>query len=289
MCSKDIELSLTTDFDGATGLAEDALSLAHLAGFTHIHWCHHWNDDFIYTSAEISAIGKLLEKNELQLLDTHGTASSSGEKCWFSTNEVYRKAGVELVKNRIEFTNKLGGDCVVMHGPSVHQPKEEFQAELACLNKSLDELEEFALKMNVRLALENSNMNYADLLIPVIMNRSPEFLGFCYDSGHHNDKIPYETPALRKEIDEMRNQLADRLCATHIHDNNGYADNHWIPFTGTADWGDIVGFIKLAKYKKPINLELSYPNMKRQCDMSKEEFVKQAYEAALKLNEMINS
>ncbi len=283
------ELSLTTDFDESAGLAKEALELASIAGFTHIHWCHHWNDDFIYTDPEIEAIGELLSKNNLKLLDTHGTASGSGEKCWFSTNETYRRAGVELVKNRIEFTYKLGGDCVVMHGPVVHQPKDELDAQISALNKSLDELEEFASKYNIKLALENSYMNYADLLIPVIMNRPKEFLGFCYDSGHHNDKAPMETDQQRKEKTVLRNQLAERLYATHIHDNNGYADNHWIPFTGTADWDDIANFLKLANYKKPINLELSYPNMNKLQPMSKEEFVRQAYQAAERLNKMISN
>ncbi len=284
-----VQLSLTTDFAGATGLAQEALKLASQAGFTHIHWCHHWNDDFIYTEPEIEAIGQLLTENNLSLLDTHGSSSASGEKCWFSTNETYRKAGVELIKNRIEFTYKLGGDCVVMHGPIVHQPKTTFQAQLAALNKSLDELEKFARDKNIKLALENSIMNYADLLIPTITSRSPEYLGFCYDSGHHNDKIPQETEEMRKAKNEMKNQLADRLFATHLHDNNGYSDNHWIPFTGTADWNDIANFIKSANYSKPINLELSYPNAIKVSPMSQEEFVKQAYQAALKLNDMIKT
>ncbi len=284
-----MELSLTTDFMESTGLAEEALRLAAQAGFTHIHWCHHWSDDFIYTEPEIEKIGKLLSDNNLKLLDVHGSHSASGEKCWFSTNETYRRAGVELVKNRIEFTYRLGGDCVVMHGPAAFQPKEDFKAQLSALNKSLDELEEFAHNRNIKLALENSNTNYADLLIPVIMNRSKDFLGFCYDSGHHNIKILLnETEQVRKELNEMRNQLADRLLATHIHDNNGYADNHWIPFIGTIDWNDVVEFLKLANYKKPINLELSYHNTNRLIPMSKEEFVKRAYEAGIKLAKMIS-
>ncbi len=284
-----VELSLTTDFDGSVGLAEDVLQLASQAGFTHVHWCHHWCDDFIYTQPETEAIARMLEDNNLKLLDTHGSHSASGEKCWFSTNETYRRAGVELVKNRMEFTSELGGDCVVMHGPEVHQPVNELETQISALNKSLDELEQFSSECHVRLALENSNMNYSDLLIPVIMSRSAEFLGFCYDSGHHNDKIPMETESQGLKRSALRNQLASRLLATHIHDNNGYADNHWIPFTGTADWDDIVSFLKLADYKKPVNLELSYPGMNKLSPMSKEKFVREAYHAALKLNEMISS
>jgi len=48
-----------------------------------------------------------------KLSDTHG--SEGTEKFWYSPHEYARLAGVELVKNRIDFTARLGGDAIVMH------------------------------------------------------------------------------------------------------------------------------------------------------------------------------
>lgn len=283
------EVSMTTDFINDRGLAEQAIELSARAGFTHIHWCHHWNDDFFYTEPEIEYIKDLLETNNIKLSDTHGSHSHSGEKCWYSTNETFRKAGVELVKNRIDFTYRLGGDSVVVHGPNTHQPLSDFEPQVAALNTSLDELERFSRDRGIKLAIENSNSNYKALLLPVILHRPVEYLGFCYDCGHHNMKIVHETPEQRSARDKMRDELAERLVIVHLQDNNGFADSHWIPFKGVMDWEDVVAFLKLADYRKPLNLEISYNNTSRLEPMSHEEFVSASYEAAVKLTDMLRS
>jgi len=107
--------SLTSDFIDCTGPTDSCLRLTARGGFTHVHWCHHWNDDFIYTETEIDEIARQLSEYNLKFLDCHGSAGI--EKDWRSTCESRRQAGVELVKNRVEFTARLGGDCVVLHGP----------------------------------------------------------------------------------------------------------------------------------------------------------------------------
>ena len=281
------EVSFTTDFITTEGLADDALEMSARAGFTHIHWCHHWCDDFIYTEPEIEHIKCSLAKNGLKLSDTHGTHSGSGEKCWYSTNETYRLAGVELVKNRIDFTFKLGGDAVIVHGPNPRQPADGFNAEYKALNKSLDELESYARDRGVKIALENCNSNYENLLLPVILGRPAEYMGFCYDCGHHNQIAPNETPERRLVRDGLRNELSERLVIVHLQDNDGVHDSHWIPFNGEMDWNDVVGFLKLANYKKPLNQEVSYANMSKKKTLTPEEFVAEAYEAGLKLTRML--
>lgn len=186
MKNEGTELSLATDFVGSTGPIERCLQLTALAGFTHIHWCHHWNDDFVYTEDQIDYTAEQLAENGLKLADTHG--SNGNEKCWISVCENERRAGVELVKNRIEFTARLGGDCLVLHPPSSFQPAPNLEAQMSAMARSLDELEAFCRDRGVRLALENATRwaDYQTCIIPVMEARPPEYLGFCYDSGHHN-------------------------------------------------------------------------------------------------------
>lgn len=283
------EVSFTTDFITTEGLGDEALEMSARAGFTHIHWCHHWCDDFMYTEPEIEHIMGSLAQNGLKLSDTHGSHSGSGEKCWYSTNETYRLAGVELVKNRIDFTFKLGGDAVIVHGPYPRPEPYDFDAELQALNKSLDELEAYARDRNVKIALENSNSNYENLLLPVILDRPAEYMGFCYDCGHHNQMAPNETPEQRLIRDGFRNELAERLVIVHLQDNDGVHDSHWIPFNGDMDWDDVVGFLKLADYKKPLNQEVSYASMSKKKKITPEEFVAEAYEAGLRLTAMLRN
>ena len=280
-----VAVSLTTDFISDRGFGEQSLALTANAGFSHLHWCQHWADDFLYAQPEIDCIQQLLAEHDLQLSDTHG--SHGIEKCWYSTNEACRLAGVELVKNRIDFTQQLGGDAVIVHGPDTHQPDSVFNSTLTALNRSLDELEGYARDRNIKLAIENSNHNYEKLLLPVILGRSAEFLGFCYDCGHHNMKVMGEMPEQRQARDQMRNELAERLCIVHLQDNDGFGDRHWIPFRGDIDWNDVIGFLKLANYKKPLNLEISYNNTIKLEAMTELEFVNEAYQAASKLTEML--
>jgi sugar phosphate isomerase/epimerase len=85
----------------------------------------------------------------------------------------------------------------------------------------------------------------------------------------------------------MRNELAERLFIVHLQDNDGFGDCHWIPFRGAIDWNNVIGFLKLANYKKPLNLEISYDRTVTLDAMTELEFVNEAYQAASKLTEML--
>ncbi len=87
-------LSLTTDYASSKGCPESALRRIAEAGFTHVHWCHQWNTDFLYGHAEIAQIGRWLAEFGLGLLDLH--ASAGVEKNWVSAREYERLAGVEF-------------------------------------------------------------------------------------------------------------------------------------------------------------------------------------------------
>ncbi len=55
-----MNISITTDYAGATGAPEPALRRIAGAGFTHIHWCHHFNDDFVYGGYEVDGIKSVI-------------------------------------------------------------------------------------------------------------------------------------------------------------------------------------------------------------------------------------
>jgi sugar phosphate isomerase/epimerase len=54
--------------------------------------------------------------------------------------------------------------------------------------------------------------------------------------------------------------FADRLCAVHLHDNNGYDDQHRPVFSGTADWKKLAAVISASKYAGPPTLEVGIRN-----------------------------
>lgn len=157
---------------------------------------------------------------------------------------------------------------------------------MSAMARSLDELEAFCRDRGVRLALENATRwaDYQTCIIPVMEARPPEYVGFCYDSGHHNiDMIRDDRERAGKN--EARDRLADRLLAVHLHDNNGFGDQHLLPFRGSVDWDEVAGFLVRANYTKPLNLEVNLTGLR---DRPVEDYVRLAHQCAVRLEKMIN-
>jgi sugar phosphate isomerase/epimerase len=104
---------MTTDYASDRGRPEPYLARIAAAGFTHVHWCHHWASDFVYNRPEIAQIRRWLADCGLAVLDIH--ASAGQEKRWGSKEEYERLAGVELVANRLEMAAELGAGSIVLH------------------------------------------------------------------------------------------------------------------------------------------------------------------------------
>lgn len=226
-------LSVTTDYARDTGDPSPYLKRIADAGFSHIHWCHHWNTDFLYSRWEIDQIKKWLEDYGLQLLDLHGSAGR--EKNWASEQEYQRLAGVELVKNRIEMTAYLSADVTIMHVPG--------DPDSAPIRKSLDELEPLARERNVRIAIENGNF---EAVRKLLSEYDPDYAGLCYDCGHGN-MIP-------DGLDHLE-AIKDRLISVHLHDNDGKSDQHKLMFSGTVNWERLARIMAISAYAKCVSME----------------------------------
>ncbi|MGA7671562.1 MAG: sugar phosphate isomerase/epimerase family protein [Nitrolancea sp.] len=238
-------LSITTDYLRDVGSPEPYLRRIAEAGFSHIHWCHHWNDDFLYANAEIEQIGRWLEDFGLKLNDLH--ASAGHEKCWTSTVDHERQAGVELVRNRIDMTARLGGDVIILHMPAAPSDEAHSQRFSDVLHRSFDALQTFAAERGVRLALENlTDGNFATVR-QVLSEYPAEFVGHCYDSGHGN--------ITGDGLDQL-DLVKERLISLHLHDNDAVSDDHQPLFTATVDWPRLAGIIAQSSYVKMVSLEV---------------------------------
>ncbi len=257
------KLSINTDFKSGNGYPFTYFHDIREAGFTHIHWCHNWNTDFLYTEPEFAEIRKQLDMNGLKLSDIH--ASRGVEKCWYSPVEYERLAGVELVKNRIYMASILGGDAVVLH-PFVVYDREAVRLYREQGLKSLRELESFSVSCGVKISLENlfqadgsgindTELENIDTLEYFFKHLSPEGIGFCWDTGH--------SIILGEESFERCAGFAkERLSAVHLNDNRSDWDQHSAPFTWTDRWEWIAEVIASSPYPedKPMLLEVDINN-----------------------------
>ncbi len=264
-------ISISSDFLTERGDPTAHLKLIAEAGFKNVHWVHHWNDDFVYSEPEIAYLKKLFKELGLSLCGVHATAGQ--EKSWFSAVEHQRQAGVELVRNRIEMAARLGSDFIVLHAPM-----------LACdtvrsweqAMKSLEEFEGSSRACGVSIAIENMcNDDFAGI-DKAFARHDASFLGLCYDAGHGNVGRADGLVHLAKR--------ADRLLALHLHDNNGFGDQHKLPFTCTLDWEGLAMTLAKAPAKVAINLEV----LQRQPEQpDSKAFLKQAFEKALAIEAMV--
>jgi len=262
-------LSMTTDYARSSGDPSPDLHRIADAGFTHVHWCHQWNTDFLYARSEVEQIAVWLKEYNLALLDLHG--STGPEKDWVAVEEYRRQAGVELVLNRLEMTARLGGEVVILHAGIATCPDGTVPA-WDTLRKSLDELEPYARKLGVRIAIENGDW---PIIQDILVAYPPDYIGLCYDSGHGNlDGIG---------LDKLR-LLKDRLISIHLHDNNGATDQHRLPLTGTVDWTRLVTILGSSAYKKCISME---SNMGHEDITDEAEFLAKAFAAGSRLTAML--
>ena len=257
------DLAANTDFQGSHGDPAPALRILAEAGFRYLHWCHEWNSDHLYSDREIAEIAGVLKETGLRLLDIHGSdgAAHGFISCWYAENETFRKAGVELVLNRLRMHAMLRGEgTLMMHIPFLRRQASPGQRALVrrqtdALRRSLDELAPIAQNLGIPLALENMPGDTWEVLDELLAAYPPDAVGICYDSGHGHIAMDGEQAT---GLDCLEQRI-DRLLALHLHDNDGCGDQHQPPFYGTLDWPRLVAAIRRSpSYRGPLSFELSY-------------------------------
>ncbi len=273
-----MKIAAATDFAGSTGDPELALRALAEGGFSSLHWCHHWNDDYIYMPSELVYYRSLLKKYNLTLLDIHGT--DGREKRWASPDENQRRAGVEIVTNRIEMLDYLNATgTLMMHMPSMHFKREEMDDNwikivndsYAALLRTFDELMPVLEKYDRLIAVENMWSDSWELMEDLWKRYPKNRIGLCYDSGHANNNA-------NKRIDSLEKNK-DRLEALHLHDNDGESDQHQPPFYGTVDWERLAKLIATSSYTREISFEMAMVNTPFYLRDAEGNYQQQSYDA----------
>jgi sugar phosphate isomerase/epimerase len=121
------------------------------------------------------------------------------------------------------------------------------------------------------LAIENCHRGDHTLLSTYFSLYEPEFIGWCYDSGHAN---------IHGNLDYLM-FYGDRLKVTHFHDNLSILDDHQYPGWGNINWGKVSKWIKGVSYSKPWNLEVTHNPLVFKGSM--DDFLIKTFESAKKL------
>ena len=145
------------------------------------------------------------------------------------------------------------------------------QAYMERVVRGLETLVPAAEKNGITIAVENafSAVSGAAALNKYVRHfgGSPG-IGVCVDVGHAN--ISFKTPGKTEEAirldtiqrmnmpfvfsgGHLEEELLPHLVVAHLHDNDGLADEHKMPMTGTINWTEILGI--LARAPRLMSLE----------------------------------
>ena len=164
-------------------------------------------------------------------------------------------------------------DCAAFNIPTmvIHLPTDKYPVNELGL-KRLEKIIHKAEDKEVQIAFENlENVNNLGMVLNAFQSN---YVGFCYDSCHHQNYAP--------DID-LLNKYGNRLMALHLHDNGGKRNQHQLPFDGNIDWTGVMKKISLTGYQGATTLE---PMNWDYEDLSMQEFLDCAYQKAKQLNDM---
>lgn len=164
-------------------------------------------------------------------------------------------------------------DCAAFHIPTmvIHLPSDPYPINQLGRNR-LERIIHKAEDKAVQIAFENLD-NIANL--DMVLNLFPsKYVGYCYDSCHHQNYAP--------NLD-LLHRYGNRFMALHLHDNGGKRNQHQLPFDGNLDWADIMNRISITGYQGATTLE---PMNWEYEDLSIQEFLDCAYQKAKKLDEL---
>jgi len=196
-----------------------------------------------------------------------------------------RKNTIDAVRLCLDRLALLNGQCLVVH-PSVGAVGDDERKErLALCEESLRECLKSLLEVQsanpnaapLRIAIENLTprglgRDSAELIGLLESLNSPEF-GICMDVNHAN---------LREDIIEATRRYGHRVVTTHISDNDGINEKHWLPGKGVIPWKKWLHTLISTGYTGPFLYETSQEE-----SMSEEETVSMIHRNAVELSAMV--
>lgn len=167
----------------------------------------------------------------------------------------------KLVERAIVACSILGIPQMVYH--PIRTADASRSAEMEKMNREFfSRVADFSHKYNIGVAIENmwpfiktSPINNPDYLIDFVDSFKDPLVGMCWDTGHGN--LTKGDPDLAKYADQYRmiTKIGKRLKALHISDNNGYDDEHILPFNGNINWFDVMRALKDIDYQHSFTYE----------------------------------
>ena len=205
--------------------------------------------------AQIAELGHWFRDSELKLRSLHSP---------IYTDDIWGRSGphavigithpvksvrmpmVEEIKRAIEIAELIPFRYLIQH---IGVSGEEFDMrKFDAAFTALEELRVFARQLDVEILLENIPN---ELSTPARLREFQDLthigLNYVFDTGHAH---------MCGGVEAAFRLMKDRIRSTHIHDNNGSADEHLFPFSGGIDWKSVMPLLRGCGDQFPLLLEL---------------------------------
>ena len=155
-----------------------------------------------------------------------------------------RRAAAQVYADGVSYCARHGVKTLVVHviRSKGAQPDAPHRHGLEVLG----DLVKYAEDSGVGIAAENTQKE--DFIDYVLGNLESAALGLCYDSSH--DFLYDEEPG------RLLKRWGERLMTTHVSDNDGLEDRHWLPGEGRIRWDRVKVNFPAETYEGCLMLEV---------------------------------
>jgi sugar phosphate isomerase/epimerase len=220
---------------------EDRLDLIKKAGFSATGF---WlgPEEELVGKGKVDLLPDLIRSRGLFLDYVH--APDIGCNDLWSESATKRGEWMRTYRSYVDLCQRHSISLMVMH---VSQSKGEQPESLTSEGlRAIMDLAKAAEDSDVKIAIENTML--PALLDLIFSNIQSDHLGFCYDTSH--DFLYSPNPGALLE------RWGHRLMVTHLADNDGVLDRHWLPGLGVLNWEEIMIWLPGKTYQGSLTLEV---------------------------------
>ncbi len=221
---------------------------------------------FLFDKGLIRYFRKLLDDTAMRFVDSHALYGVVNDLC--SINKSLRPHMLSQHIKAMEIASTFGVETITIHMGKFTDFSVPVSKYVDATHASLEYLLPYAEKYGITICIENVwyPTSETSVLLDTINRFNSPNLGICLDAGHYNIMSgKFKDPANRmwgthpnsepEWSPDMIERLHPHITICHIHDNNGIADQHYIPGDGNIEWDVIIPKLLSAPRLKSIQCE----------------------------------
>ena len=208
--------------------------------------------------AQIAELGHWFRDSDLKLHSVHAPMYNdefwgrSGPQSVITITEPVKGKRLEMVdeiKRALEIAETIPFKYMVQHIGVSGEEYSERAVDAAF--SALEQISLFARQRDVEVLLENipNKLSSGERLM-LFLEQTHLDLNFVFDVGHAH---------IGEGVEAAFNVMRDRIRSTHVHDNDGNADQHLFPLIaegGSIDWKTTMDLLRTRADQYPLLLEL---------------------------------